>query len=93
MCGIFGFVVHKDAGYDHAFIKKSLKMLAQLSESRGKDSSGLVFRNESTREFHVFKGAVYLNDLVKNKDVTDQMERMLRSSCNNLAGGNGTLLR
>jgi glucosamine--fructose-6-phosphate aminotransferase (isomerizing) len=87
MCGIFGFVVHKDAGYDHAFIKKSLKMLAQLSESRGKDSSGLVFRNESTREFHVFKGAVYLNDLVKNKDVTDQMERMLRSSCNNLTGG------
>jgi asparagine synthetase B (glutamine-hydrolysing) len=86
MCGIFGFVAHKNAGYDRTFIKKSLEMLAQLSESRGKDSSGLVFRNEPAREFHVFKGAVYLNDLVKNKDVTDQMEDMLRSSCNNLAG-------
>ncbi len=86
MCGIFGLVVRKDAGYGPVFIKKSLATLAQLSESRGKDSSGLVFRNESTKEFHVFKGAVYLNDLVKNKDVTDQMERMLRLFCNHQAG-------
>ncbi len=87
MCGIFGLVVHKDAGYAPAFIRQSLTTLALLSESRGKDSAGLVFRNESTREFHVFKGAVYLNDLVKNKDVMNQMERMLRFSCNNQAEG------
>ena len=60
MCGIFGLIVHKDAGYEPAFIKKSLTTLARLSESRGKDSSGLVFRNESERELQVFKGAVYL---------------------------------
>ncbi len=83
MCGIFGLVVHKDAGYDRAFIKKSLKMLAQLSESRGKDSSGLVFRNDLDREFYVFKGAVYLNFLLKRKEVTHQIDRMLGLSCNN----------
>lgn len=83
MCGIFGLVVHKDAGYGPAFTNKSLKMLARLSESRGKDSSGLVFRNGSTREFHVFKGAVYLNTLLKNRDVAHQMAHMLGSPGNN----------
>ena len=69
MCGIFGLIVHKDAGYEPAFIKKSLTTLAQLSESRGKDSSGLVFRNESERELNVFKGAVPLSYLLKRKEV------------------------
>jgi glutamine---fructose-6-phosphate transaminase (isomerizing) len=90
MCGIFGLVVHKNAGYDHAFIKKSLKMLAQLSESRGKDSSGLVLRNESDRKFHVFKGAVYLNYLLKRKEVTHQIDRMLSSSHTNSLPGRQT---
>lgn len=83
MCGIFGLVVYKDAGFNRKFVVKSLKMLAQLSESRGKDSSGLAFRNESARQFHVFKGAVHLDDLVRNKDVMAKIERMLELSCNN----------
>jgi asparagine synthetase B (glutamine-hydrolysing) len=83
VCGIFGLVVHKDTDYEPAFIKQSLKILAELSESRGKDSSGLVIRNESDRRFHVFKGAVYLNCLLKMKEVTYQIDRMLDSSYKN----------
>ncbi|MFB3883620.1 MAG: glucosamine 6-phosphate synthetase [Thermodesulfobacteriota bacterium] len=89
MCGIFGLVVHKEAGYSPAFIKKSLTILARLSESRGKDSSGLVFRNEETGEFHVFKGALYLKDLVRRKDVLDRMKGMLRSSPGSRTRGEG----
>ncbi|HET6461356.1 MAG TPA: hypothetical protein VFG29_11310 [Syntrophales bacterium] len=80
MCGIFGLIVHKDAGYSPAFIKKSLLTLAQFSESRGKDSSGLVFRNESEGELQVFKGAVPLNYLLKRKEVANQLDRMTEAS-------------
>ncbi len=83
MCGIFGLVVHKDAGYEHAFIKKSLRILAQLSESRGRDSSGLVFRNEPEKEFLVFKGPVYLSCLLKRKEVGALTDHLAESSCSN----------
>lgn len=87
MCGIFGLIVNNDEGYEPAFIKKSLTTLARLSESRGKDSSGLVFRNESERELRVFKGAVYLNDLLKRKEVAHQIDRMIGSSSDNRTAG------
>lgn len=87
MCGIFGLIVQNDAGYEPAFIKKSLTTLARLSESRGKDSSGLVFRNESERELQVCKGAVYLNDLLKRKEVAHQIDHMIGSSSDNRTVG------
>lgn len=77
MCGIFGLMVQKDAGYKPAFIKRSLTTLARLSESRGKDSSGLVFRDESERELQVFKGAVTLDYLLKTKEVVQQIDRIV----------------
>lgn len=87
MCGIFGLIAHKDAGYEPSFIKKSLTTLARLSESRGKDSSGLVFRNESEKELQVFKGAVYLSYLLKRKEVKHQIDQMLASSCHGHTAG------
>src|SRR3990172_6661689 len=76
MCGIFGLIVHKDSGFGPLFIQKSLTTLARLSESRGKDSSGLVFRNESEGELQVFKGAVPLNYLLKRKEVNQYFAHM-----------------
>jgi glucosamine--fructose-6-phosphate aminotransferase (isomerizing) len=87
MCGIFGLIVRQNAGYGPSFIKKSLMSLAQLSESRGKDSSGLVFRNESERELRVFKGAVTLNYLLKTREVTHQIDRNLALPCHNRTVG------
>ena len=77
MCGIFGLIVQKDAGYGPEFIRKSLTTLAHLSESRGKDSSGLVLRDETERELLVLKGAVPLGYLLKRKEVTEQIDRMI----------------
>ena len=77
MCGIFGLIIEKDAGFESALIKKALTTLAALSESRGKDSSGLVFRDESERELQVFKGAICLKDLLKRKEIEHQINKML----------------
>jgi hypothetical protein len=64
-----------------------LTTLARLSESRGKDSSGFVFRNESERKFHVIKGAVQLNYLLKTKEVAHQLDDMTRSFCRKRSTG------
>jgi hypothetical protein len=77
MCGIFGLIIDDSKDYGSAFIRESLTTLAQLSESRGKDSSGLVFRNDSERELQVFKGTLTLNKLLKTKEVERQLDRML----------------
>jgi len=90
MCGIFGVMVHQDAGYEPAFIKKSLSTLARLSESRGKDSSGLVFRDESEKQMQVFKGAVTLHYLLKRQEVKDQIDKVLRVSQHNSGVGHQT---
>ena len=45
MCGIFGIIVKKNSQYNPDLLKNTLKKLTLLSESRGKDSSGLAFRN------------------------------------------------
>jgi glutamine---fructose-6-phosphate transaminase (isomerizing) len=87
MCGIFGLIVRKDADYKPAFVKKALTSLARLSESRGKDSSGLVFRNESEKQLQVFKGAVPLHYLLKRPEVKDQIDQMLGMSQNNSKSG------
>jgi glucosamine--fructose-6-phosphate aminotransferase (isomerizing) len=79
MCGIFGLIIHKDSDYEPAFIRKSLTTLAHLSESRGKDSSGLVFRNESEKELQVLKGAVPLSYLLKRGEVKRQLDSLINS--------------
>lgn len=83
MCGIFGFIVHQNSDYDPPFIKKALLTLARMSESRGKDSSGLVIRNNLEKQMQVFKGAVTLNELLKNPDVKNQIDKILRISQKN----------
>ena len=87
MCGIFGLVIHKDSDYSAPFVKKTLKCLARYSESRGKDSSGLVFRNVDKKNMRIFKGAVPLSYLFKTKDVAEQLNRALKGW--NRTDGNG----
>lgn len=66
MCGIFGIIVKPGASYKQATIGNVLKNLALLSESRGKDSSGIAFRNEASGSINVLKGDVPVSDLLKH---------------------------
>jgi glucosamine--fructose-6-phosphate aminotransferase (isomerizing) len=76
VCGIFGVFVRKDSGLDESFLKDSLRTVALLSEDRGKDSSGLVFRNEQSRELHVVKGAVPISFLLKSPEVVRRLDEV-----------------
>ena len=67
MCGVFGLIVNKDAGYGSVFIKKSLTTLARLSESRGKDSSGFAFRDTINKTISVIRGAMPISSLMKHQ--------------------------
>ena len=69
MCGIFGVIVKEDSNYSNKFLKKSLKLLAKLSETRGKDSSGLCSLNHKNNSFVIIKGPIPANQLLKRGKV------------------------
>lgn len=52
-------------------IRATLKSLGLLSEARGKDSSGLVFRDDAGSALRVFKGAIPISDLLSRPEIAD----------------------
>ena len=52
MCGIFGVITKAHSSYSNKFLKKSLNTIAKLSETRGKDSSGLCGLNNFDNSFY-----------------------------------------
>lgn len=87
MCGIFGLFASPENPYGKAFIGRSLNTLALLSESRGKDSSGLVVLNERDRTVEVLKGPVTVACLLKRQDVRGLLSRALDAT---VGASNGT---
>ena len=79
MCGIFGLIVHKDAGYGPVFIKKSLTTLARLSESRGKDSSGFAFRNERDKTINLIRAPMPISSLMEHQVFDFELEAHLNN--------------
>jgi hypothetical protein len=77
MCGIFGLVVHKTAEVEPAVVNKWLASLAQLSESRGKDSSGFAFRNDVDRTVSVIRASVPISMLMRHQTYTSELNRHL----------------
>ena len=79
MCGIFGFAVHQDVGCEPVFITRSLIALGQLSESRGKDSSGFAFRNEKGKTINVIRSSMPISSLMKNQEFSFELEAQLNN--------------
>ncbi len=73
MCGIFGVIASEESQYSTNFLNKSFKTLAQLSESRGKDSSGLCFFNQEKKALEVIKGPVPVTGLFKEKILQEKL--------------------
>lgn len=80
MCGIFGLIVHKDAGYRPTFIKKVLTTLAQFSESRGRDTSGFAFRNETDKTINIIRASMPISLLTKHHVFYSEVETHLHST-------------
>jgi glutamine---fructose-6-phosphate transaminase (isomerizing) len=67
MCGIFGVVVSKDSIYSYDSIKNLLSRIALLSESRGKESSGIAVVNHKSKKINVLRSSMRITNLLKNK--------------------------
>jgi glutamine---fructose-6-phosphate transaminase (isomerizing) len=70
MCGIFGIVTAKESIYSEEFLSKSLSELASLSESRGKDSSGLCTFNQLVRTIEVNKAPLPIKQLFNKPEIS-----------------------
>ena len=75
MCGIFGFFLKPDSDFPDREIAGSLRHLALSSESRGKDSSGIAFRNSNEGELQVIKGDIPISQLLKSKQYRKLLAR------------------
>lgn len=83
MCGIFGIIAKTGEEYSNTFILNTIKKLAILSESRGKDSSGLAIRNGHLQKISIFKGTIPVSELLKEKSYLDECEAILECTDKN----------
>lgn len=67
MCGIFG-IIAKEENYSRTELINLLEEVARLSQVRGKDSSGLAYRFESTSRIDVLKGPISIDKLFKTRE-------------------------
>jgi glutamine---fructose-6-phosphate transaminase (isomerizing) len=70
MCGIFGVITAKDSPYSVRFLSRSLSELAHLSESRGKDSSGLCTFNQLVETIEVNKAPLPIKQLFNKPEIS-----------------------
>lgn len=80
MCGIFGVAIKKNAKYETNFILKSFRELATLSEIRGSDSSGILFRNENQKSIDIYKGPIPVSKLLNHSSVKTHFNGIKHSS-------------
>ena len=70
MCGIFGVISNsKDfSSNNFSSYRRLFHDLSFLSESRGKDSSGICFRDDIKKEFKLLKSNQSISSLIKSKN-------------------------
>lgn len=65
MCGIFGLFLKPESDFSEKDIRKLTTKLGLMSESRGKDSSGVAFLDHEGRIAEVNKGDIRIRKLLK----------------------------
>lgn len=76
MCGIFG-IIAKEKNYKRKELLGILEDIAKLSQVRGKDSSGLAYRFESTKTIKVLKGPVSIDELLRTREYKNLKDDIL----------------
>lgn len=79
MCGIYGVIAGPNPKFKGRLLKKSLLALAKLSESRGKDSSGLCTLNLFDNSFDIIKGPISVTQLLKRQSVIEKLDALFGS--------------
>lgn len=77
MCGIFGIIAKAEAGLEQPFVERVISDLFTLSETRGKESSGIAIRNAADRTIHVTKDDVPATELIRSKAYRSYLDKAL----------------
>lgn len=81
MCGIFGILVGKHSSFPVKLLKSTIDNLFKLSESRGKEASGIVVR--VGQSIYVFKGPIAASKLIKLNEYKHIFSGLIKNSENN----------
>ena len=65
MCGIFGLLASSKSKYSQEFLSNSFIRLANLSETRGKDSSGICTLDKNLNTINILKGPIPVQKIIK----------------------------
>lgn len=96
MCGIFGLFVKPESGIADGEIRKLTSKLALMSESRGKDSSGMAFVDHLDKKVEMTKGDIRIRKLLATTQVkssiSDSLERYKSNKCSFSVFGHARLV-
>jgi len=73
MCGIFGISIDKKSDYKREFLNGTIRRLALLSESRGKESAGFALYHDSV--IHLLKAPVPASVLIREPEFKNIAEK------------------
>jgi glutamine---fructose-6-phosphate transaminase (isomerizing) len=82
MCGIFGIIAAQDLPIDYTFVQKILKKLFQLSESRGKESSGIAVHDFKNNKIWITKDQIPASKLINSRSYSDFLDKSIAHNFN-----------
>ncbi len=78
MCGIFGIIAKAEAGITLPQAESVIRELFILSETRGKESSGIAVRSSADSTLHVTKDDMPASELIASKAYRDFLDKALK---------------
>lgn len=78
MCGIFGLILGENSNFDLRKTKPTLDHLFKLSESRGKEASGITLLINNS--IYVYKSPKTASDLIQTKDYNNLLKKTENNS-------------
>ncbi|MBH1942045.1 hypothetical protein I5677_14180 [Mobilitalea sibirica] len=82
MCGIFGVIINSKATNLNN-IENIIKDLVEFSQSRGRDSSGLMLYDKELNEYNIYKGSMSIKQLTKNSKLKKSIKDYIHKSWEN----------
>lgn len=79
MCGIFGLIVKPKSSFNSSEIMDFFEEIARISIARGKDSSGVMFKNDRSNSIQLLKGDLPIFKLLKAKEYLKFRESTLEN--------------
>lgn len=89
MCGIFGYIAENKVDIKYSELQALFKKLALLSESRGKESSGLAVMNQEEKKIQMLKADIPATELINNRYFSEFFRLAVLNQQNSHAGNIG----